>query len=202
MPSGLVRIQKAGCFHFITFSCYHRLPFLARPGAYSIFENELECVRQQYQFVIAAYVLMPEHVHLLVGEPRISSLATALQVLKQRSSKILKGPAEAQFWQTRYYDFNVHNEKKRIEKLRYMHRIPSSADSSKNPANGTGRVSITTRKEKSASSRSNPTGPHFDAETDCRKTCATNQRLHKTLVSQVRRHGPGAPGDLSHPRIR
>lgn len=124
MPSGLVRIQKAGCFHFITFSCYHRLPLLVRPGAYSIFENELECVRRQYQFVIAGYVLMPEHVHLLFGEPRSSSLATVLQVLKQRTSKILKQPAEAHFWQTRYYDFNVRNPEKRIEKLRYMHRNP------------------------------------------------------------------------------
>ncbi|HYK38366.1 hypothetical protein [Alloacidobacterium sp.] len=28
------------------------------------------------------------------------------------------------FWQARYYDFNVYTEKKRIEKLRYMHRNP------------------------------------------------------------------------------
>ena len=106
MPSGLIRIQKAGCFHFITFSCYHRLPLLARIGAYSTFENELERVRLQYGFVVAGYVLMPEHVHLLVGEPQISSLATALQVLKQRTSKMLKRPGDAQFWQRRYYDFN------------------------------------------------------------------------------------------------
>jgi putative transposase len=124
MPSGLVRIQNAGCFHFITFSCYHRLPFLARTGAYSIFENQLERVRQERQFVIAGYVLMPEHVHLLVGEPRISSLASALQVLKQRTSKILKQAAEMHFWQTRYYDFNVRNPEKRTKKLRYMHRNP------------------------------------------------------------------------------
>jgi putative transposase len=67
---------------------------------------------------------MPEHVHLLVGEPQISSLATAIQVLKQRSSKILKRAGEIQFWQTRYYDFNVRNPDKRVEKLRYMHRNP------------------------------------------------------------------------------
>ena len=124
MPSGLIRIQRAGCFHFITFSCCHRLPLLARPGAYSIFEYELERVRKQYQFVIAGYVLMPEHVHLLVGEPKIFSLATALQILKQRSSKLLKRPGETQFWQRRYYDFNVRNPEKRTEKLRYMHRNP------------------------------------------------------------------------------
>jgi putative transposase len=124
MPSRLVRFQKAGCFHFITFSCYHRLPLLTRACAYSTFEKELEKVRQRYRFVVAGYVLMPEHVHLLVGEPQVSSLATALQVLKQRSSKILKRPGEVQFWQRRYYDFNVSNPEKTSEKLRYMHRNP------------------------------------------------------------------------------
>ncbi len=31
---------------------------------------------------------------------------------------------EDQFWQRRYYDFNVYNGEKRIEKLQYMHRNP------------------------------------------------------------------------------
>lgn len=67
---------------------------------------------------------MPEHVHLLISEPRIQPLATALQVLKQQTSKKLKKPGEAQFWQRRYYDFNVWNRIKIIEKLKYMHRNP------------------------------------------------------------------------------
>ena len=124
MPKGLVRFQKARQFHFVTFSCYHRLPLLARPMAYSIFEQRLEAVRKRYSFVIAGYVLMPEHVHLLVGEPQASSLATALQALKQQTSKVLKRPGETQFWQRRYYDFNVWSEEKPGEKLRYMHRNP------------------------------------------------------------------------------
>lgn len=124
MTSGLVRFQESGGFHFITFSCYHRLPLLTRPRAYSTFESALERVRQQYQLVIAGYVLMPEHVHLLVGEPKVASLSVALQVLKQRSSRELKRNDELQFWQRRYYDFNVRNPEKRVEKLRYMHRNP------------------------------------------------------------------------------
>jgi putative transposase len=124
MTKRLVRIQNAGCFHFITFSCFHRLPVLARGRGYEIFEAQLEKTRLQYGFVVAGYVLMPEHVHLLVSEPQISSLAIALQVLKQRTSRLLKHPDEAQFWQRRYYDFNVHNPEKTTEKLRYMHRNP------------------------------------------------------------------------------
>jgi putative transposase len=47
-----------------------------------------------------------------------------LQVLKQKTSRKLKKKGEKQFWQRRYYDFNVHSEFKRVEKLRYMHRNP------------------------------------------------------------------------------
>ena len=124
MPARLVRIQKAGCFHFVTFSCFHRLPLLARRRGYSVFEAELEKTRSHYEFVVAGYVLMPEHVHLLVSEPKVGSLATAMQVLKQQTSRLLKQPGETQFWQRRYYDFNVHNPEKTTEKLRYMHRNP------------------------------------------------------------------------------
>ena len=97
---------------------------LGNDTAYRVFECELEAVREHHGFVVGGYVLMPEHVHLLVGEPRNGSLALALQVLKQKTSRRLKGRGEAQFWQRRYYDFNVHNEEKRVEKMRYMHRNP------------------------------------------------------------------------------
>jgi putative transposase len=124
MPKGLVRYHKSGGFHFIPFSCYRRRPLLESDAAFCVFERELELVRRRYGLVVAGYVLMPEHVHLLVGEPRIALLAVALQVLKQQTSRKLKGRGEARFWQRRYYDFNVHNERKRVGKLRYMHRNP------------------------------------------------------------------------------
>jgi putative transposase len=124
MPKGLVRYQKCRVFHFLTFSCYRRRPLLAEPAAYGVFEHELETVRLRYGFVVAGFVLMPEHVHLLVSEPGIASLAVALQVLKQQTSRRLKKRGEVRFWQRRYYDFNVWSEEKRVEKLRYMHRNP------------------------------------------------------------------------------
>jgi putative transposase len=120
----LVRYQQCGCFHFVTFSCYCRAPRLAPLPAYSIFEQEFEAVRRRYGLVIAGYVLMPEHVHLLVSEPRRSTLSVVLQVLKQQTSRKLKARGAVQFWQRRYYDFNVWSEAKRIEKLRSMHRNP------------------------------------------------------------------------------
>lgn len=124
MPRGLVRYQQARTFHFLTFSCYRRKPLLDSRAAYECFEQQLEAVRQRYQFVVAGCVIMPEHVHMLVGEPHLATLSVAIQVLKQQTSRRLSKRGEAQFWQRRYYDFNVWSEEKTREKLRYMHRNP------------------------------------------------------------------------------
>ena len=68
---------------------------------------------------------MPEHVHLLVSETETGSLALAMQMMKQMVSRALRGSRTREpFWQARYYDFNVWSERKRIEKLRYLHRNP------------------------------------------------------------------------------
>ena len=107
MTRGLVRYQQTGSFHFLTFSCYHRLPYLGTDHARELFESALERMRRRHNFVVAGYVIMPEHVHLLVSEPRKSMLAQAVQAVKLSVS--VRGH-ERPFRQARYYDFNVHSE--------------------------------------------------------------------------------------------
>jgi putative transposase len=121
MTKGLVRYQQAGDLHFVTFSCSGRRPFLATPSARNIFEQSLETMRIRYRFVILGYVVMPEHVHLLVSEPESMALSKAIQALKLSVAVQQK---ERPFWQARYYDFNVFTDRKRVEKLKYMHRNP------------------------------------------------------------------------------
>jgi putative transposase len=130
MTRGLVRYQQCGCFHFVTFSCYHRLAYFDTANARDLFERSLEAMRSRYSFVIAGYVVMPEHVHLLVSEPREVLLARAIQALKLSVSVQSR---QRPFWQARYYDFNVHSEEKRVEKLRYMHRNPVKRGLVSNP---------------------------------------------------------------------
>ena len=123
MPQGLKRYHHTGKLHFITFSCYHRLPYLASDHPKQAFEHTFEQTRREHGVDIHGYVLMPEHVHLLLSEITHHDLATTLKVLKQQTSKLLLGTRD-QLWQTRYYDFNIHTETKRLEKLRYIHRNP------------------------------------------------------------------------------
>jgi putative transposase len=123
MPWGLVRFQQSHCLHFITFTCYRRQSFLDPTHAKNVFERSLEQTRLSYQLDVIGYVVMPEHVHLLVSEPERATLARAIQALKQSVSQKLKAP-DGRFWQTRYYDFNVFTAAKRVEKLKYIHRNP------------------------------------------------------------------------------
>ena len=121
MTRGLHRYQQTGNFHFITFSCYRRRPYLNSATSRRLFELALERIRQRYGFVVLGYVVMPDHVHLLVNEPKHGTLDRVMQALKLSVTKRRK---ERPFWQARYYDFNVWNPEKTTEKLKYMHRNP------------------------------------------------------------------------------
>ncbi len=70
VPRGLKRYQHARDLHFTTFSCYRRGPLLGTPQACRVFEQTLERVRRWYDFYVVGYVIMPEHVHLLVSEEK------------------------------------------------------------------------------------------------------------------------------------
>ena len=82
MPTDLVRYQQCGCFHFITFSSYHRFTYLSTDAARELFERSLEVMRLRYQFVVSGYVVMPKHIHLLVGEPKKVLLSKATRPLE------------------------------------------------------------------------------------------------------------------------
>ncbi|MGH9739291.1 MAG: REP-associated tyrosine transposase, partial [Candidatus Acidiferrales bacterium] len=100
-------------------------------------------VRKEYGFKLVGYVVMPEHVHLLISEPARGNPSTVLKMLKQRASRRLRHRPRRrvstaqrsfqfasspdglpQFWQKRFYDFNVWSRKKKVEKLGYMHANP------------------------------------------------------------------------------
>jgi putative transposase len=104
MVLGLERHQRTGHLHFVTFSCYQRLAYLSTPILRDSFENALQRVRLQHHIEVIGYVVMPEHVHLLLSEPARELLAVGLQALKL---SVVRRARQRPFWQARYYDFNV-----------------------------------------------------------------------------------------------
>src|SRR5713101_4346211 len=126
MPWGLTRFHHSGQSHFVTFCCYHRRRLFTTDESRRILESALERVRRSFRLHIYGYVVMPEHVHLLLSEPQQDTLADALKSLKQGVARRLIGDAD-HFWQKRYYDFNIRNYPQFVEKLRYIHRNPVTA---------------------------------------------------------------------------
>src|SRR5574337_1126066 len=141
MPRRLHRYYGAGYAHFLTTSCYQRKPLLASGANRDLFLRVLEQVRRRYGFIVLGYVVMPEHVHLLISECERASPSVVMQVIKQtfarrllrrlrsasdpRQGTLWDLPVEVgHVWQRRFYDFVVWTEHKRVEKLRYMHRNP------------------------------------------------------------------------------
>jgi putative transposase len=142
MPKRLRRYYGAGHLHFITTSCFQRRALLGTPRRRDLLVKILEEVRQRYHFGVVGYVVMPEHVHFLLGEPERGNPSVVMQVLKQRYARALlrktKQPHsplqdslwEMSFepehvWQRRFYDFVVWSQAKIEEKIRYMHGNPA-----------------------------------------------------------------------------
>jgi putative transposase len=91
MPRNLKRHYGKGDLHFITFSCFERRPLLGSVRSRNLFLKMLGEVRDAYGFSLVGYVLMPEHVHLLISEPKKGTPSKVVQVLKQRVSRAMRG---------------------------------------------------------------------------------------------------------------
>lgn len=140
MPRRLHRYYGAVYLHFITTSCYQRRALPGKKQNRDLFLEVLEQVRRRYRFVVIGYVVMPEHVHLLLGEPERRNPSVVMQALKQgfarrllrkmrrrdsRQGDLWDAALEVgHIWQRRFYDFVVFTEHKRAEKLSYMHQNP------------------------------------------------------------------------------
>jgi putative transposase len=151
MPRNLKRHYGKGDRHFITFSCFERRPLLGTARARNFVVKVMGELRERYWFMLIGYVLMPEHVHLLVSEPKKGTASKVVQVWKQRVSRAMRGkrrrgsPAQLslkflseldalrRFWQKRFYDFNVWSETKLREKLDFFTRDREAVNMHANP---------------------------------------------------------------------
>jgi putative transposase len=104
-----------------------------------LFLRVVEQMRNRYRFVVVGFVVMPEHVHLLISEPLRENVSSAVGAIKlgftrrvmssghhfwQHRPEVGHPDAGRHFWMKRYYDFNVYSSPKICEKLHYMHQNP------------------------------------------------------------------------------
>lgn len=87
-PGKRVDWNAPGHAHELTLSCYRRLKLLGKDETKRLFLSELDKARKKLQYEVWAYVIMPEHVHLLVW-PRLREyrIQDFRKTLKERSGK-------------------------------------------------------------------------------------------------------------------
>jgi putative transposase len=151
MTRGLRRLHHSGQSHFITVSCYEREQRFDSPAPRDLFLLSLEAMRRKFVVFVYGYVVMPEHVHLLLSEPKVKVLDDAMHWLKlafakrwkslQRTDGVAplalaptmasteeegreRGISPGRFWQKRSFDRNVRDAREFSNELDYIHLNP------------------------------------------------------------------------------
>jgi len=139
-------VNSPGHAHLLTFSCYRRLPLLSNDLFRSILARGLDAALEGQDFMLLAFVFMPEHVHLLIWPKRkeydISRLLFAIKRptsfrikadLKRKESPLLSqltvrerpGELYFRFWQEGSgHDRNLISRENCIKAAEYIHHNP------------------------------------------------------------------------------
>jgi putative transposase len=136
------RYETPGEARFLTFSCYRRLPLFNNDKIKDAFVATLADARHRHGFELIAWVVMPEHVHLLLV-PRLPEhpVSLVLQSLKHIFARQVIGRwteldapilpqitdehGKRRFWQRGGgYDRNLVSAKQIEDKAEYIHRNP------------------------------------------------------------------------------
>jgi putative transposase len=140
--TNLRHYDHLGTARFVTFSCYHRFRLLSDASVIRTFLTELGSLRK-LGVKILGYVVMPEHVHLVLLPPDAMQVGLEVGHLKSRSARqmlaILEKSAGGKtyqlwtdrnsksrrvFWRRRCYDHNCRSPEKTREKIEYCHKNP------------------------------------------------------------------------------
>jgi REP element-mobilizing transposase RayT len=156
----------------------------------NLVEDALERVRRRYLFAVAGYVVMPEHVHLLINEPQRGLLSTVIQALKLSVSIRSR---QRPFWRAHSYDFNVSAHKKFVAT-----GIRSTAGWSQSPRTGGVRATGTTKQAFGERWRSNRRVQPAREAGNCPNGCASATLPHP--LPSPKSEGPGAPSNYPSSR--
>jgi putative transposase len=140
------RENRPGHAHFLTFSCFQRRPFLSGDRSRQWLVDAIILAQHSHQLDLWAYVIMPEHVHLIIfprnDEYSMSSILTTVkqsvakrailfvrrqapQFIPQMEDRQPNGQSSLRFWQRGGgYDRNLHSTEEVWEKIHYIHNNP------------------------------------------------------------------------------
>ncbi len=115
--------------YFVTFATYGRLPVFRDAAAARLFLGELRKLRGELKFLLLGYVVMPDHVHLVIVPGSAVGLAKVMQYVKGRFARFYHARigGEGKLWQNRYYETVIRDEASLLQRVQYMEGNPVRA---------------------------------------------------------------------------
>ena len=123
--SRLRRIEIAGRAFFIT-THFLKTSLPVSATEKDIVLSSIAIARSHRKFLLAAYVVMPTHCHLLFVPETADTYGGAMREIKVRAAKRILADRRQQgpFWQARSFDRIIRNRKEWVETLEYIHWNP------------------------------------------------------------------------------
>ncbi|MGB0768454.1 MAG: REP-associated tyrosine transposase [Phycisphaeraceae bacterium] len=138
----LKRYEHRNEVRYLTCSCYKQLALFKNRAIRDQFVEHLRMTQEDFDFRLYAWVLMPEHFHLLIRPAEIEqAIAPMLRRLKAGLAKrviqrwreldapilgrLTDQQGATRFWQRGGgYDRNLYREEELVEKITYIHFNP------------------------------------------------------------------------------
>jgi putative transposase len=124
-----VRYNEPGHAHALTFSCFHKQPLFTKDKVKDLFIRSLESARTKHNLLLWAYVIMPDHVHLLIFPQSDNySISSMLAGIKRPVAFWANSAGHCtapQFWQAGGgFDRNINSAKAAWAEIDYLHHNP------------------------------------------------------------------------------
>ncbi len=129
MPK-LKHFDDLGTARFLTFSTYQNQKLLLDHTACELLIKNLNSARTKHRFKLWGYVIMPEHVHIVMMPPDNMKLGLVIREIKSKMAReyfAVIGTSvigSRTFWKRRCYDHNCRSRDTVLEKIEYCHRNP------------------------------------------------------------------------------
>ena len=190
MPTGLKRYQETKQFHFITFSCYKRQSFLrtatAKDTVQRLLEKNPQAARPMYRRLRHHARAHPSP-YRRTRQRHPGHLSSVVEAANLPPAEI---PRPKQFWQRRYYDFNVSTH----QKHQYIHGNPVKRGLISTPEDYPWSSLAATPPANPTPSRLNPTGPPTprtnESTTLARESSCCTQARRVYISAPATEYGP------------
>ena len=151
----LFKSREANTFHYVTTVCFKRTPIFHNEFACDLFIHALKQTREHSKFKLTGYVIMPDHVHLILN-PVNRDISVIMRRLKSTSARLIldwlreTGSATSlrmlelnrpqrkshthALWQKEFSSIDLFTPRFIQQKLNYIHLNPVRAKLCTHPA--------------------------------------------------------------------